>query len=224
MKAKRIVVIGAGGFAREVRWLIEEINRASPTPEFEFKGYAVSDLSKLGEHDSREEVLGDYEWIEAHRGDVDVLTIGIGTPGSRLKVSSELEQRFPELEWPSLVHPSAIYDRARCRLEKGTLFCAGVIGTVNVLLEPFAMVNLACTLGHEAVLGRGCVLNPTVNISGGVVLEEGVLVGTGAQILQYVRVGRNATIGAGAVVTKDVPPGQTVVGIPARPLTRSATS
>ena len=56
---KRIVVIGAGGFAREVRWLIEEINAVSPG--FEFLGYVVSDLAKLGEHDSREDVLGDVD-------------------------------------------------------------------------------------------------------------------------------------------------------------------
>ena len=55
-------------------------------------------------------------------------------------------------------------------------------------------------------------------MSGGVVIEEGVLIGTGAQVLQYRRVGRAATVGAGAVVTRDVVGGSTVVGIPARPI------
>lgn len=215
--AKRIVVVGAGGFAREVKWLIEEINRAVPGT-YEFKGYVVSDLSKLGEHDSRDEVLGDTVWLRAHANEVDALSIGIGSPGARLKVSAELEPHFAPGKWPALVHPSAIFDRHSTRLGHGTIVCAMVVGTVNLELKPFAMVNLSCTLGHEAILGRGCVLNPTVNISGGVVLEDGVLVGTGAQVLQYITVGKAATVGAGAVVTKDVPEGLTVVGMPAKPL------
>lgn len=216
MKRRNIAIVGAGGFAREVSWLIRDINNDEES--FAFRGYIVSDLSKLGEHDSRCEVLGDYGWLERNRGEIDALAIGIGTPAVRLKIGADLEASFPDLEWPGLIHPTVKFDRSSAKVGHGAIFCAGVIGTVNLVFDPYVMVNLACTIGHEARLGRGCVLNPTVNISGGVLLEEGVLVGTGAQVLQYVRVGRGATIGAGAVVTREVAQGETVVGIPAKSL------
>jgi sugar O-acyltransferase (sialic acid O-acetyltransferase NeuD family) len=216
MSRKRIVVIGAGGFAREVKWLISDINRTRL--QYEFVGYIVSDLSKLDEHDSQDEVQGDLGWLE--KGLVDAVALGIGNPAVRLRISAEVESRFPHLEWPQLVHPSVQMEFSSAKLEKGIILCAGTIGTVNVTVESFALVNLACTLGHESRIGRGSVLNPTVNISGGVIIEEGVLVGTGAQILQYVRIGAGSTLGAGGVANKDIPAGTTAVGVPAKPLVK----
>ena len=220
MSTKRIVVIGAGGFARELKWLIREIS-ALDRSDYEFVGYVVSDLTRLGELDSRDEVRGDLAWLRANRSQVDALAIGIGTPAARLAVSRELAD-FPPEYWPALVHPTARYDRETCTVGHGVILAAGVIATVNVHFEPFSMANLACTIGHESIIGAGSVLNPTVNISGGVDIGEGVLVGTGAQVLQYLRIGQGAVVGAGAVVTKDVPPGVTVVGVPAKPLAKKA--
>ena len=216
MTKKRIAVVGAGGFAREVAWLIGDINQVSP--EYDFLGFVVSDLAKLGRYDSRKRLLGDYDWLGSHKADVDALAIGIGDPEARIKVADELHGIFPGIEWPTLIHPTVILDHGSSELAAGVLLCAGTIGTVNLHIGPFSMVNLACTLGHETRLGKGCVLNPTVNVSGGVHLGDGVLVGTGAQLLQYVSIGDRAVVGAGAVVTKDVAAGDTVVGVPAKPL------
>lgn len=217
---KRIVIVGAGGFAREVAWLLAEQNRLEE--RWDFRGYVVSDLSRLTERDSRDQVLGDFSWLEQHRGDIDALAFGIGTPKPKAALAPQLDALCPNVEWPVLVHPSVHYDRASCRFARGVVLCAGVVGTVNLVLEEFAMVNLCCTLGHEARLGRYACLNPTVNVSGGVDIGDEVLVGTGAQILQYVKLGKGSTVGAGACVVKEVPDGVTVVGVPAKPLTRGA--
>jgi acetyltransferase-like isoleucine patch superfamily enzyme len=61
------------------------------------------------------------------------------------------------------------------------------------------------------------VINPLASISGGVVIGDRTLIGTAAAVLQYINVGSDASVGAGAVVTKDVADGTTVVGVPARP-------
>jgi len=212
---KDIVVYGAGGLAREVEWLIRRINSVEPT--WRFGGYIVTDRSQLGEYDSSDKILGDEAWLFA-QSDLHI-AIGIGTPRHRVSIGARLRERFSDDRFPVLIDPTAVYDDSSCSFGPGVVITAGNILTVNIVLEAFAFINLDCSIGHEAVIGPGCVLNPSVNISGGVRLGSGVLVGTGAQVLQYVSVGNGAMVGAGAVVTKDVGPGTTMVGVPAKPLT-----
>ena len=221
MSRQRLVVFGAGGFAREVRWLAEEITRHGKTA-YDFRGYVISDTAELTEHDSRDELLGEAAWLDEQRDAWDVLAVGIGAGKARVDVGAMLTERYGADVLPALVHPTVIADWESCTVAHGVLLCAGVIATVNVTWKPFALTNLACTIGHEATLGTGCVLNPTVNISGGVEIGAGALVGTGAQVLQYKSVGAEATVGAGSVVTKDVPAHTVVVGAPAKPLQRRA--
>ena len=98
---QRIAIIGAGGFAREVEWLIRDLNRVSP--QFEFAGYVVSDLALVRDTDCTERLLGDFNWLD--RNDhVDALVFGIASPAVKLRLLPELESRFPRLQWPSLVH------------------------------------------------------------------------------------------------------------------------
>lgn len=215
----RLVVLGAGGQARDAAWLIRELSRAGKS--FELVGFVVSDLTRLGPYDSP--VLGDESWLDENDSAVDGLVLGIGSPGPRARVAARLRERHPTLAWPNLIHPSAQMDWDSATLGRGIMIAANVVGTVNVRIDDFALLNPSVTLGHEGHVGAACVMNHAAGISGGTVLEPEVLVGTGARVLQYLRVGRGARVGAGAVVTRDVPAGQTVVGAPARPLEKKSS-
>jgi sugar O-acyltransferase (sialic acid O-acetyltransferase NeuD family) len=214
MKPQRIAVIGAGGMAREVAWTLKAMNQVEH--RFEFVGYIVSDLARLGDRDSRDEVVGDFNWLDQHRSSVDALAVGVGSPSVRLRLAAELSSLLKGISWPALIHPTAVIDMESASLGEGCFIGAAAVATVNVVLESFALCNFGSTLGHEARIGRGSVINPGANISGGVMIGEGVLVGTGAQILQYLQIGSGAVVGAGAVVTRNVPERTTVLGIPAR--------
>jgi sugar O-acyltransferase (sialic acid O-acetyltransferase NeuD family) len=216
---KRVAIIGAGGFAREVAWLIRDINAVTPT--FDLVCHLVSDLDHATGPYTDSMVIHDFSWLEENRSAVDGLVMGIGTPSTKYRLVTELKNRFPEKTWPNLIHPTVLFDAGSTRFGVGVVLCAGSIATVNTSFDDFAMVNLKCTIGHEAIIGAYSVLNPSVNISGNVTVGEQVLVGTGAQALQNLRIGSGATIGAGSVVTKDVREGITIAGVPAKPLHKS---
>ena len=217
MNRQKLVIIGAGGHAREVRWLAEAITEdPGCSAAYDFSGYVVSDLARTSPHDSADEILGDTSWLLDNRKSFDCLALGIGYSAPRLKVADELEPLFGAETWPALIHPSADFDRKSSHVGHGVSIFAHVTGTVNLSIGPFSVVNYGCTIGHETVLGRACSINPGANLSGGIKLGEGVLVGTGAQILQYLEIGDHTIVGAGAVVTKSLPGGVTAVGMPAR--------
>jgi sugar O-acyltransferase (sialic acid O-acetyltransferase NeuD family) len=212
-----LVIVGAGGFAREVRMVARDITRAGDRPEaYEFVGYVVSDPAAPGPHDSGDEIIGDLGWLAAHGDSWDVLALGIGYAAPRLKVADELAAVWGPDRWPALVHPSAVVDHDSCTLGHGAFVAPLAVMTVGVSLGPFAAVNYACTVGHESVVGRGSTLLPGSNVGGGVVIGDGVMVGSGAQVLQYLEIGDRVRIGAGSLVTKSVPAGKTAVGMPAR--------
>jgi sugar O-acyltransferase (sialic acid O-acetyltransferase NeuD family) len=215
-EARPIVVYGAGGLGREVEWLLRRLNEAGAN--WRFEGYVVSNRSMLGPRDSTSDVVGDEAWLVGQKG--LSVALGFGASRPRVEVGRRLAAVLGDGAFPSLIDPTAVMDAKSCRIAPGVVVCAGCILTVNVEVQRFAYLNLDCTVGHEAVIGEGVVLMPSVNVSGGVGLGAGAMVGTAAQILPYVTIGDGSQVGAGAVVTKDVASGTTVVGVPAQPLAK----
>jgi acetyltransferase-like isoleucine patch superfamily enzyme len=104
----------------------------------------------------------------------------------------------------------------RIRLGDGCIIQQGCILTCDITLGRFVLLNLGCTVGHDAVLADFCSLMPHANVSGAARLETGVYLGTSSTIIQGVSIGANTVVGAGAVVVRDLPTNVTAVGVPAK--------
>lgn len=201
---KKLVIVGNGGFAREVEWLVERINAQSPT--WDFLGFIDSDTKAS-------KVVGDDSFVIAYPNELYV-SIAIGTSAIREKLYRAYKKN-PNIKFANLIDPSVMYSD-RVSFGEGNIICAGTIITVDINIGSYNIVNLDCTVGHDAVIGNCVTINPSVNISGNVTLGSGSNIGTGTQIIQGIQIGKNAIVGAGAVVNRDLPDNCTAVGIPAK--------
>lgn len=214
MKTKKdIVIFGCGGFGREVKTLIDSINREEEC--FNFKGY-FDDGVEIGTLINGFPVLGGIDKLNSYQNEISVV-IAIGDPRIKKRIISKLTNT--NIRFPKLIHPNVIVgDQDTVTIEEGCIITAGCILTCNILVEKHVIINLMCTVGHDTVIKRFCSFMPSVSISGEVVIEEEVYVGTGSKIINQLNVGYQTVIGAGAVVSKSLPERCTAVGIPAKPI------
>lgn len=208
-----LVIIGAGGFGREVLDVVTAINRERP--RWGFRGFVSDDpppsaiLARLSA-----QWLGDVaSFLRTTEPCHYVVGVGDSHARDQLRQLSDAAGLVPA----TLVHPSATIG-SDVQIQAGTVICSHVSITTSVRIGQHVHINLHSTIGHDCQLGDCVTVNPLVAVSGGATLESRVTMGTHSSVLQGLTIGERAFVGAGAVVTRDVDPGTTVVGIPARPL------
>ncbi|WP_456090327.1 NeuD/PglB/VioB family sugar acetyltransferase [Neisseria sp.] len=120
---------------------------------------------------------------------------------------------------PVLIHPGA-YVSPSATVGQGCVVMAKAVVQADSVLKDGVIVNTAATVDHDCLLDAFVHISPGAHLSGNTHIGEESWIGTGACSRQQIRIGSRATIGAGAVVVRDVSDGMTVAGNPAKPLPR----
>jgi UDP-perosamine 4-acetyltransferase len=145
------------------------------------------------------------------------VVLGFGAPRGRAEIVAAIEAAG--LALPTLVHAAAVV-APDAALGDGVQVLAGAYVGPGASVGRGCLVNTGAIVEHDVRLGEGSVVDPGAVLAGRVRVGTEVEIGSGAVLIPDVEVGDGATVGAGAVVTRPVAAGETVVGVPARPLAR----
>jgi len=213
MISKKLILIGGGEFAREMLWAASALDPGTVgwTPA----GFIDDDVDRARRHMSTKHislpVLGS---IQDHRPKPDeVFICAIGKTKAKLKCAELMAQRGGE--FVNLVHPSA-HVAPDAKIGRGIFLFIHALISTGAEVGDHTALNVNASVGHDACVGRGCTISSYCDITGNVRLGTGVFMGSHASILQGITVGDFATIGAGSVVIRKVPPQISVMGVPAR--------
>jgi len=204
---KSVAIYGAGGFAREVAWLLSSL-------DYDFIGY-VEDDAPQGKELSGIPV---FSWDVFCNSFAGVhIAVAIGDPDGRERVVNKCTEAG--LSFVTLIHPS-VKVSSSVEIGEGSIVCCENVLTVDIVIGRHVYINLDCTIGHDARIGDFSTLAPGVHVSGNVCIGRLVYVGTGAVIINGetgnpLKVGDKAVIGAGASVIKGVSPRSLWAGVPA---------
>jgi sugar O-acyltransferase (sialic acid O-acetyltransferase NeuD family) len=210
--ARRLVIVGAGGFGRETRELVRAVNAVER--RYEVLGFVDDQPALWGTEIAATPVLGAVETV------LDLADVGVvlttGHPGdyfSRKKIAARLQ--LPDSAYPTLIHPSCNV-ASSTTLGAGTVLLAGVVTTAHVSIGRHVVVMPGMVATHDDVIGDFATFGAGVHLAGRVTVGEGAYLGAGALVREDRSIGPWSLIGMGSVVTRDVPPGEVWAGVPAR--------
>lgn len=213
----RVLILGAGGHAQVVADILLQMNLAGD--DILPIGYLDDNPELVGRSFLGLPVLGALCDLSAI--DHDVVIVGIGANQTRCNIFSTLLAQGEIFVVAR--HPRAII-ASDVSIAAGSVVCAGVVVNPGSVVGANVILNTGCTVDHHNVIGDHAHVAPGVHLGGEVSIGEGTLVGIGSTVIPQRHVGAWSVVGAGSLVSKDVPDRSIAVGMPARVIRRQANT
>jgi sugar O-acyltransferase (sialic acid O-acetyltransferase NeuD family) len=207
-----VIVLGGGGHAKVLIYMLLAAGR-------QILGYTDPDETKSPILDVKR--LGDDDAVFKYLPDDVHLVNGVGSVGSTA-LRKRIYDRFSAkgYSFAGVIHPTATV-ASGVQLSDGVQIMAGAILQPGSKIDSNAIVNSGAIIDHDCFMGAHTHIAPGAVLSGCVHVDTGAHIGTGACVIQGVTIGAGSVVGAGAVVINDVPPGFTMVGVPAKALAKT---
>ena len=208
MKKRRLFIIGASGFGREMESWLDLI------PENEIDWYIAGYLDKnkkaLNDYPSHLKVLGEEDNFDFKQKDLVILALA--DPKLKEKIYKRLKDK---VEFFTYIAPNAVIGKF-CEIGEGSIICPNCILTTNVKIAKCTFVNCGSQIGHDVQIGDFVTINSQIEIAGDCILGNKIFMGSNSMIIPGKKIGNEATIGAGSVVIRNVKKNTTVFGNPAQ--------
>lgn len=206
---KKYVIVGGGGFGREVISWIRQI--VSGDARGDVVGVLDSNPACLDGFNYGVPYLGAPEEY-GHPDDVE-LVLAVGSPTAKRELTTQL--RAAGAKFATIIHPSAVIART-ATLGEGVVICPQSLVSADAYVGDFVTINACSSVGHDARIGQYGTLSAHVDVMGFAMLGDACFLGSGARVMPKVVVGDRCTVGAGAIAMRRLPDGMTLYAPPSK--------